>query len=219
MGILDRMSQVLRANINDLLTRAEDPEKMLNQILRDMEDAIKVGEAQVAEQIAQGKLIQADLEEAQRDAEEWRRKAELAVQKNRDDLAKEALHRQNDYTRQVEIYTKQAAVQKAAVDKLKADLAALKSKYEDARRNKEMLVQRAKRAAAQKQISTAAAQLSSVDYSSELNRMERRIQEEEARVAAADEIATTSVDEQFKQLGDDDAIDQQLAELKKKMGK
>jgi phage shock protein A len=110
-------------------------------------------------------------------------------------------------------------VQHAAVQKLKADLEALQSKYEDARRNKEMLITRAKRAAAQKQISTASAKISSVDYSSELSRMERRIQEEEARVAAADEIKATSVDEQFKQLGADDSVDQQLAELKKKLGK
>lgn len=219
MGILDRMSQILRANLNDLLNRAEDPEKMLNQILRDMEEAIKQGQSQVAEQIAQEKLIQADLDEAKRDAAEWSKKAELAVAKDRDDLAREALRRVNDYNQQIEIYQKQLDVQRAAVQKLKADLEALQSKYEDARRNKEMLITRAKRAAAQKQISTASAKISSVDYSSELARMERRIQEEEARVAAADEIQATSVDEQFKQLGEDDSVDQQLAELKKKLGK
>ncbi len=219
MGILDRMSQILRANLNDLLNHAEDPEKMLNQILRDMEEAIKQGQSQVAEQIAQEKLIQADLDEAQRNAAEWSKKAELAVSKDRDDLAREALRRVNDYNQQVEIYQKQLDVQRAAVQKLKTDLQALQSKYEEARRNKEMLITRAKRAAAQKQISAASAKISSVDYSSELARMERRIQEEEARAAAADEIQATSVDEQFKQLGEDDSVDQQLAELKKKLGK
>lgn len=219
MGILDRMSQVLRANINDLLNRAEDPEKLLSQILQDMEDAIQQGQSQVAEQIAQEKLIQADLDEAKQDASEWGKKAEFAVSKGRDDLAREALLRQNDYTRQVEIYQKQIQVQHQAVQKLKADLDALQSKFEDARRNKEMLVTRAKRAAAQKQISAASAKISSVDYSSELSRMERRIQEEEARLAAADEIKSTSVDEQFRKLGAADQVDEQLAALKKSMGK
>ena len=219
MGILDRMSTILRANVNDLLNRAEDPEKMLNQILRDMEDAISQGQAQVAEQIAQEKMIQNDLDEAKRDAGEWAKKAEFAVTKSRDDLAREALHRQNDYARQTEIYQKQLDVQRQAVKKLKADLDALRDKYEDARRNKDMLIARAKRAAAQKQISTASAKLSSVDYSSDLARMERRIQEQEARVAAHQEIQSTSTDAKFEQLGANDAVDQRLAELKKKLGK
>jgi phage shock protein A len=219
MGILDRTSQILRANINDLLNHAEDPEKMLNQILSDMEDAIRQGQSQVAEQIAQEKLIQADLDTAKKNADEWGKKAELAVSKNADDLAREALRRQTDYSAQADIYQKQLDAQHQAVEKLKSDLAALQSKYEDARRNKEMLLTRAKRAAAQQQIATASAKISSVDYSSDLQHMERRIQEQEAHVAAANEIESTSVDEQFKKLGDDDAVEQKLAELKKKMGK
>ena len=219
MGILDRTSQILRANINDLLNRAEDPEKMLNQILSDMEDAIKDGQSQVAEQIAQEKLIQADLDTAKKNGDEWGQKAELAVSKGADDLAREALHRQGDYAAQADIYQKQLDVQHQAVQKLKTDLAALQDKYEDARRHKEMLITRAKRATAQQKISAASAKISSVDYSSDLQHMERRIQEQEARVAAADEVQTTSVDEQFKKLGDSDAVEQKLAELKKKMGK
>ncbi len=219
MGILDRTSQILRANINDLLNRAEDPEKMLNQILSDMEDAIKQGQSQVAEQIAQEKLIQSDLDTAKKNADEWGKKAELAVSKGADDLAREALHRQTDYSAQADIYQKQLDAQHQAVQKLKSDLAALQSKYDDARRNKEMLITRAKRATAQQQIAAASAKISSVDYSSDLQHMERRIQEQEAHVAAANEIESSSVDEQFKKLGDDDAVEQKLADLKKKMGK
>jgi phage shock protein A len=219
MGIFDRMSQVLRANINDLLSRAEDPEKMLNQILRDMEDALKRGQAQVAEQIAQEKMMQADLEEAKRDQEEWGKKAELAVSKGMDDLAREALRRQKDYASQIELYQKQVDVQHQAVQKLKADLAALEDKFDDARRNKDALIARAKRAAAQQQIGTASTKLDAVDYSSDLAQMERRIQEQEARVAASEELQRTSTDEQFKKLGEDDDIEQKLAALKQKMGK
>ncbi len=219
MGILDRTSQILRANINDLLNHAEDPEKMLNQILNDMEDAIRQGQSQVAEQIAQENMIQADLDTAKQNADAWGKKAELAVSKNADDLAREALHRQSDYAAQADIYQKQLDAQHQAVQKLKSDLVALQSKYEDAQRNKELLITRSKRAAAQQQIASASAKLSSVDYSSDLSHMERRIQEQEARVAAADEVQSTSVDEQFKKLGDDDAVEQKLADLKKKMGK
>ena len=219
MGILDRTSQILRANINDLLNHAEDPEKLLNQILRDMEDAIKEGQSQVAEQIAQEKMIQSDLDAAKQGSADWGKKAELAVSKGVDDLAREALHRQGDFTAQADIYQKQLDAQHQAVQKLKSDLAALRSKYEDARRNKDMLVTRAKRATAQQKIASASAKISSVDYSSDLAHMERRIQEQEARAATTDEMQTTSVDEQFKKLGDADSVEQKLADLKKKMGK
>lgn len=219
MGILDRTSQILRANLNDMLSRAEDPEKMLNQILRDMEDALRRGQAQVAEQIAQEKMIQADLDDAKQKSDEWGKKAELAVSKGADDLAREALHRQSDYQSHVEIYQKQLDAQHEAVQKLKADLAALEAKYDDARRNKDMLIARAKRATAQQQIAQTAVKISSADYSSDLAHMERRIQEEEARAAASEEMRSTSVDEQFKKLGDNDDIEKKLADLKQKMGK
>ncbi|MBI5034169.1 MAG: PspA/IM30 family protein [Chloroflexi bacterium] len=219
MSILDRTSQILRANINDLLNRAEDPEKMLNQILRDMEDALRQGQSQVAEQIAQEKMIQHDLDEAKGNVDEWGKKAELAVEKNRDDLAREALRRQGDYTAQVEIYQKQLEAQHQAVQKLKADLDSLEAKYQDARRNKDALIARAKRTEAKKQISAASAKISSVDYSSDLARMERRIEEEEARAEANDEVKKASMDDEFKALGDNDAVEDKLAELKKKMGK
>lgn len=219
MGIFDRMNQILRANINDMLSRAEDPEKMLNQILRDMEDAVEKGQAQVAEQIAQEKMMQADLDTAKRNQEEWGKKAELAVSKGMDDLAREALRRQEDYASQVELYQKQLDVQHQAVQKLKADLAALEGKYDDARRNKDALIARAKRASAQQQIATASTKLAAVDYSSELSQMERRIQEKEAQVAASEELHRSSTEEQFKKLGEDDEIEQKLAALKQKMGK
>lgn len=219
MGILDRMSQILRANINDLLNHAEDPEKMLNQIIADMEEALRQGKSAVADQIAQEKMIQSDLDTAKKNAADWGKKAELAVSKNADDLAREALHRQNDYSTQVDIYQKQLDAQHQAVQKLKTDLDALDTKYQEARRNKDMLIARAKRAEAQSQVAKASAKISSVDYSSDLAHMERRIQEKEARVAARDEMQSDSVDDKFKKLNDDSAVDGQLAALKKKMGK
>ena len=219
MGLLDRLSNILRANINDLLDRAEDPEKMLNQIIRDMEEALRQGQAQVAEQIAQEKLIQADLTRAQENADAWNKKAELAVSKNADDLAREALRRANDYQTQVAVYQKQFDAQHHAVEELKAKLAQLESKYDSAVRNKELLIARAKRAQAQQVVAKTAAKLSEVDYTSDLTRMERRIQEQEARAAAADEIQKTSIESQFEQLGADNGVEDKLTALKQKLGK
>jgi phage shock protein A len=219
MGILDRMTSVLRANINDMLDSAEDPEKMLNQILRDMEDALRQGQSQVAEQIAQEKMVAADLDRARKSSDEWGNKAELAVSKGVDDLAREALRRQSDYQAQVDIYQKQLDVQRQAVQKLKADLEALENKYNQARRNKDALIARSKRTTAQQQIQTASAKLSNVDYSSDLARMERRIQEREARASATEELRKSTVDDQFEQLDANDDVENRLAALKQKMGK
>lgn len=219
MGILERTAQILRANINDMLNRAEDPEKLLNQILRDMEDALEKGKAQVADQIAQEKMIQHDLDAATKNSDDWGQKAELALAKGKEDLAREALRRQADFEEQEQIYTKQLEAQKTAVQKLKSDLDALENKYQDARRKKDTLIARAKRVNAQQQITSASAKLSAVDYSSDLARMERRIQEQEARAAASEELSKSSVDDEFEQLGANDDIEKRLAALKQKMGK
>ncbi|MBI5305061.1 MAG: PspA/IM30 family protein [Chloroflexi bacterium] len=219
MGILERTTQILRANINDLLNSAEDPEKLLNQIMRDMEDALDKGKAQVAEQIAQEKMLQNDLNAAKKNADEWEQKAELALSKGREDLAREALRRQADYEEQEQVYGKQLEAQKTAVQKLKADLDALDAKYQDARSKKDTLIARAKRVRAEQQIKSASAKLSAVDYSSDLARMERRIQEQEARAAASEELAKSSMDDEFDQLGANDEIEKRLAALKQKMGK
>jgi phage shock protein A len=215
------MSSILRANVNDLLDHAEDPEKMLNQIIRDMEDALRQADSQVAEQIAQQKMIQNDLDNAKKQADEWNKKAELAVSKGADDLAREALRRVNDYQAQATVFQKQLDAQTHAVQELKSKRDQLESKYQDAKRNRDTLIARAKRAQAQQQVTKAAAKISSVDYASDLAHMERRIQEMEARAAAGSEVAEekASVEEKIAKLAEDDAVEQQLAALKQKMGK
>src|SRR5699024_3897824 len=104
VGILDRVSMLVRSNINDLLDRAENPEKALDQVIRDMASAINQAKGQVAETIAQKNLVEEDLNEDRKLAEEWRRKAELAVRRNADDLAREALRRHKDYLANAEVY-------------------------------------------------------------------------------------------------------------------
>jgi phage shock protein A len=179
---------------------------------------LQQGEAQVTEQLAQEKLIQADLQRAQENADAWNKKAELAVTKNADDLAREALRRAGDYQAQVTIYQKQLDAQHHAVEELRSNLGQLPSKYESAVRNKDLLIARAKRAEAVQVVAKAAARLSDVDYTSDLAHMERRIEEKEARAAAADELQQTSVDARFEALGADDDVEERLAALKQKLG-
>ncbi|MBI4672753.1 MAG: PspA/IM30 family protein [Chloroflexi bacterium] len=219
--VFDRISNIIRANLNDLLDDAEDPEAMLNQIIRDMNDALRQADSDIADQIARQKMIEGDLEAANKNAEAWESKAELAVTKNRDDLAREAIVRKNDYTEQAGIYTKQLEAQKAAVAELKTKRDQLKSKYESAQRNKEMLVARARAAQAKGEITRVTTQSNTADYASELDRMERKIRQKEARVEADAEVADskTSVDDELTQLGSDQHVEDELAALKAKMGK
>src|SRR6476469_5154629 len=109
MGIIDRISQLTRANVNDMLDRAEDPEKMLNQILRDMETNIREAREQVASMIAQEKEIEIDLSKSQRLSSEWGEKAKRAVDAGKDDLAREALRRKRDNDETATVYSSQLA--------------------------------------------------------------------------------------------------------------
>lgn len=220
-SVFDRINNIFRANINDLLDSAEDPEAMLNQIIRDMNDALRQADSDIADQIAQQKMLEGDLSVAERNATAWHSKAELAVSKSRDDLARDALARVNDYNQQVEIYTKQLDAQKSAVNELKSRRDQLKSKYDSAVRNKEMLITRARRAQAQSKITRVTTQANSADYASELERMERKIRQQEARAEADTEVAEgkTSVMDEFDKLGSDQQVEDQLAALKAKMGK
>ena len=219
MGILDRVSTILRANINALLDQAEDPELVLTQILSDMKDAIAQARTQVAEMIAQEKLFQGDMEKNQAQAQEWARKAELALGRGSEELAKEALRRKVDYDRNASSYMQQLIAQQQVVTKLKSDLNALQSKYDSAMRNRESMIARHKAAMAQQKIAATAQQLSAIDPSSEIARMDAKIRLEEARAAAALEVNEhLSLEDKFADLEDDGEVSSQLVDLKARMG-
>ena len=219
MGILDRVSTILRANINALLDQAEDPELVLTQILSDMKDAIAQARTQVAEMIAQEKLFQGDMEKNQAQAQEWARKAELALGRGSEELAKEALRRKVDYDRNASSYMQQLIAQQQVVTKLKSDLNALQTKYDSAMRNRESMIARHKAAIAQQKIAATAQQLSAIDPSSEIARMDAKIRLEEARASAALEMnEQLSLEDKFADLEDDGEVSSQLADLKARMG-
>lgn len=214
MGILDRMSRLIRANLNDLIDRAEDPEKMLNELLREMNDNIREARVQVANMIAQEKLFEGDLQDAQRDAREWERKAEMAVSRGRDDLAREALRRKNDAESIATVYAQQLTSQEEMVAKLKQQLKLLEAKYAEAQSKKDVLVARHRATVARKQISETLSQLPGFDTTSELDRMERKIRGDEARAAAMEELQGESSSFQFAELEGDIDVEEELAALK-----
>jgi phage shock protein A len=218
MAILDRISRLVRANINDLIDQAEDPEKMIDQILRDMQSGITTARAQVASMIAQEKELEADVQESEQLVQEWNEKARRAVGAGKDDLAREALRRKHDASENLAIYQEQHATQERTVEKLKQQLQLLESKYQSTLSQRDSLIARQRRAHAQQKVADRVTSLSPLDPSSELDRMERKIRSNEARAAATIEIEDTSVDAQFRELDYDVDVEKELEALKSGMG-
>ena len=222
MGIFDRFSTMLRSNLNDLISRAENPEKMLNQLIVDMKGQLVKAKQQVASAIADMKKVQHDAEAAKKQAEDWERRAMLAVQENRDDLAKQALMRYNEHRQAAQALHETYLKQKAEIESLKSSLRQLNDKIEEAKRKKNILIARAKRAEAQKRIQETMAGLSDKSAFEGFERMAARIEETERRALAAaelnEEFEGDSLTVQFEQLEYHGTSDQQLLELKSKMG-
>lgn len=218
MSILDRISRLVRANVNDLIDQAEDPEKMIDQILRDMQSNITTARAQVAAMIAQEKELEADVNESQELATEWGEKARRAVSAGKDDLAREALRRKHDAEENLAVYQNQHDVQLTTVNKLKQQLQLLESKYQSTLSQRDSLIARQRRAKAQQHVADRVTSLSPLDASSELDRMERKIRSNEARAAATIEMEDTSIDAQFRELDYDVDIEKELEALKAQAG-
>src|SRR6185436_11235879 len=172
MGIFDRLSQLLRSNINDLISRAEDPEKMLNQILVDMRQQLVKAKQQVAAAIADEKRLRDQADAEYKQAAEWEQRAVLAVREQRDDLAKQALVRQSEYTMHGQQLEQTWETHRVETEKLKNSLRDLNDKIEEAKRKKNLLVARQRRAQAQQRIHETMSQISEKSAFEAFARME-----------------------------------------------
>lgn len=222
MGIFDRLSTLIRSNINDLIARAENPEKMLNQLIVDMRSQLAKAKQQVAAAIADEKRLASQVEQEKRSAEDWEKRAVLAVQESRDDLAKQALLRHNEHA--------QAALQlhdtwvkhREETEKLKTSLRQLNDRIEEAKRKKNILIARQKRAEAHKRIQETMSSISDKSAFETFERMAEQIEHEERKLIAAAEVnedlTGDALVKQFQSLEVRADADQQLLELKKKMG-
>lgn len=223
MGIFDRFKTVISSNINDLISKAENPEKMLNQLLMDMNEQMIESKKAVAMAIADEKKLEREAIENKRQSEEWEKKAMLAVRAGRDDLAKEALLRKQEYEGYAAQLHTQWQAQKESVEKLKESLRALQNKIDEASRKKNILIARAKRAEAQdkinKTMSSLAGNKSAFDT---FERMAKKVDELEARTEATKELedatSGSTLERQFAQLESSGAgADMMLEDLKRKM--
>src|SRR5678816_3092593 len=225
MGIFDRLASLLRSNINDLISRAEDPEKMLTQILVDMRSQLAKAKQQVATAIADEKRLRDQTDAEYRQSADWEQKAMLAIKEGRDDLAKQALMRQGEHMSHATQLEATWETHRADTEKLKNSLRDLNDKIEEAKRKKNLLVARQRRAQAQKRITETMSSLSEKSAFEAFARMEERIDQNERQLKAAveidEEFSGDRLAQDFKQLERGavaGTVDMQLLALKQKMG-
>jgi phage shock protein A len=225
MGLLDRIATLFKSNINDLISKAENPEKMLEQIVVDMKGDLAKAKQQVAAAIADEKRLKDQAENELKQSQDWEAKAMLAIKEGRDDLAKQALVRHNEHLEHAQ--SLQATWQSHALEteKLKNSLRDLNDKIEEAKRKKNLLMARQRRAQAQQRIAETMSSMSDKSAFEAFARMEEKINQNERMIKASSEIdeefSGDKLSHDFKRLekvAGSASADQQLLALKQKMG-
>jgi len=217
MGILNRLSLIFRSEVNAALDRVEDTENMLNQAVLDMQDQLIKAKEQIVLATTHEKRLEKACQEYQELANQWSERAKLAVEKGSDDLAKVALERKIEYEDLAVDYKKQWEAQKEAVIKLKESFKELEKKFAEVKRNKDLLIARNRRAVAQENIYRAVSDMSKNKTFNIFKRLERKVEEQEAKAEALKEITEedTKLERQFEQLkSSKDRIEEEYMKLK-----
>ena len=216
MGFFDRLSRLLRANLNDMVSKAEDPAKILDQSVTDMQaDLVKLRTA-VATAIAGQKRLQNQAEQAEAQAKAWYERAELALRKGEEELAREALSRRKTYTETATALNAQISSQAGQVETLKKSLTALEGKIAEAKTKKDMLKARAQAAQAQEQLQSAVSGLGTNTSMAAFEQMEEKVLAMEARSQAAAELAGADLESQFAAL-QGSGVEDELEALKTRL--
>ena len=214
MGLLDRLSRLLRSNLNAFVSEAEDPIKILDQSVSDMQDDLVKLRQAVAMAIASQKRLENQANQAKEQTKNWFSRAELALKKGEDDLAREALSRKKTFQETFESLTSQFQTQNGQVEKLKKSLLLLERKIAEARTKKDMLKARAQAAKAQQKIQSAVGDLGSRSAMAAFERMEDKVEALEASGQAAIELAGEDIESKFEALEGGDDIEKELEILR-----
>jgi phage shock protein A len=217
MSLLERVTSLVKANINDMLDKAEDPEKMIKQYLIDMHNQLIQVKTQVAAAMADEQKLYQRYMDAQNQANDWQHKAELAVQKGDDDLAKQALGRRNSFQETADGFKAQYDEQKKEVDVLKDSLSQLEAKIQEAETKKDLLIARSRVADTQNLVHATTDRLNDQSAFDGFERMEDKVREKEALAQASSELERDPLEDKFAALEKNDDLDRQLADLKSKV--
>jgi phage shock protein A len=225
MKMFSRIVNVVKANLNDLISKAEDPKKMLEQIIIDMQENLAEAKKEVAGAIADEKRLYAQMQEQRELSAKWEKRAALAVEKGDEPLALEALKMKKEADKYASEYETQWTGQKQVTDRLKSSIHELQNKIEEAQRKKNLLIARQKRAEAQQKIQSTMSKFSDTSAFDSFARMEDKVNDIEARAEAEAELNASlegsDIDSKFKDLeaGTSGDLQDELAALKAKMGK
>jgi len=227
MGMFTKLSTLIKSNINDLISRAEDPEKMLNQIIIDMRDQLAKAKREVAAAIADERKLKAQLDDEVKQSRDWEHRAMLAVKEGRDDLAKQALIRQQEHAERAQVIQQTWKEQATETESLKGSLRQLNDKIEEAKRKRNLLIAKQKRAQAQRRIHETMSGLSDTSAFEAFNRMADKIEEQERQSIAHAEVTEAlggdSLEQDFLKLetgtgGGGADVEDKLLALKSQMG-
>jgi phage shock protein A len=218
MALLERVSTLIRANLNDLVDKAEHPEKMIKQVIIDMQNQLMQVKTQVAIAIADQHVLEKRRKENDDKAADWMRKAELAVSKNQDDTARAALQRAESYRELTEGFAQQVVDQKAQVENLKTALRQLEQKLTEAQAKADLLIAQHRRARAVSKASDAKLAGGNGSSAAAFDRMKRKVEHSGALAQAKSEMASDDLEDRLTTLEKDDRIEQLLAQLKTRLG-
>jgi phage shock protein A len=218
MSILDRLSRLIRANINDLLKRAEDPEKIIEQALEDMRAALREAREEVASAMAEQKKLEREQQSYAEQVRAWELKAAEALKGGREDLAREALKRKQQAQTLSEGFAQQAAQQSSLVQQLMTQLKALEAKIQEAEAKKALLLARKKGVEAAETVRRFESKVDTHSAVEAFEDMERRIEAMEDRHQAMAEMDKSDIEKELADLGGDKAVEDDLARLKRELG-
>lgn len=216
MGIFTRFRDIVSSNIGAMLDKAEDPEKMIRMMIREMEDTLIEIKSSCAGAIASGKKIERRLNELRDQLGLWTERAQLAVDKGRDDLAREALIERRRLAEQVEALESELGAQDGLIDQYKQDIAELEEKLNGAKEKRRLLVERHKQATGKKRAQQEIRRANSADTMARFGKLESRIEQMEAEAELVNPPRKPSLEEAFDELRVDDEIEKELAKLKAK---
>ncbi len=219
MGIFSRMGDIINSNLNSMIDKAENPEKIARLIIQEMEDTLVEVRTDAARNIAERKELSRKVEGYRSKAEEWATKAELALNKDREDLARGALQAKQQSESMAEVVEREIEILDEAVAKADADLAKLQSKLDEARAKHKSLMMRSTVAKNQIKMRSKMTDYRVEDALARYERMERKVDRLEAEVEAFDLGSGESLESQFAQLEADEAIENELNALKASLGK
>ena len=218
MALLERVATLVRANLNDLIDKAEEPEKMIKQVILDMQNQLLQVKTQVAIAIADQHVLLKKQQENEQAADDWVRKAELAVEKGQDDLARAALERSMTARNMAASFAEQVADQNAQVENLKTALRKLDMKLQEAQSKSDVLIAQHRRSRALSRASDARMKMGDDSKAAAFDRVKNKVQHAEAVSQAKSEMAVDNIDDRLAALEKDDAVEKLLAEIKARKG-